>query len=104
MMLDPLTWLLFALLYAPLHYMMPLLMAWLTGAETGSEQRDLLRAVAVDCTLSMVLGFSAALWLVGQAPQSAMAVLLAAVLAPYTHLWLYRRRRGTPWLRDDGGD
>ncbi|MGD2082145.1 MAG: hypothetical protein PVF91_04215 [Chromatiales bacterium] len=101
-MLDPLTWLVFALVYAPLHYMLPLWLAWLTGVETGRERGRLVRAIVLDCTLSLGLAITAALCLVNPAPQSAMAVLLAAVFAPYTHIWLYRRRRGTPWLEDDG--
>jgi hypothetical protein len=101
-MLDPVTWLVFVLVYAPLHYMVPVLMVWLTGTETGGDRRRLLRAVVVDCTLSMALAFAAALWLVERSPLSAMAVLLAAMLSPYTYVWLYRSRRGTPWLEDDG--
>ena len=101
-MLDPVTWLVLVLFYAPLHFMVPVLMAWLTGTETGRDRRHLLRTVVADCTLSMVLAFSAALWLVERSPLSAMAVLMAALFSPYTCIWLYRSRRGTPWLEDDG--
>jgi hypothetical protein len=29
-------------------------------------------------------------------------LLLAAVLAPYTYIWLHRRRRAVAWFDDDG--
>jgi hypothetical protein len=100
-MQDPLTWAIFFAFYAPLHYLGPALVGLLTGTEDVSQRRALLRGIVIDCSLSLLAAFIAALLLVRSNPQLAMLLLLVAVLAPYTYIWLHRRRRAVAWF-DDG--
>jgi hypothetical protein len=101
-MQDPLTWSIFFAFYAPLHFMGPTLVGLLTGAEDRRQRRTLLRGIVIDCSVSLLIAFGAALLLVRSDPQLAMLLVLLAVLAPYSYIWLHRRRRAVPWFEDDG--
>lgn len=94
---DPLTWIVFAVGYAPLHYLGPLMVAWFTGAETPTQRRRLVGGLLADATVSMLAAFALAWWLLEVRPQLAMWVLLLAMFAPYAYLWRYRRRHRIAW-------
>ena len=94
-------WVIAWLFYAPVHYLGPLLVALLSGRETPQARRRLVVAVVVDCSVSMVMAFTVAIWMFSANPQWAMVVLLASLFAPYTHIVFYRRRRGTIWHSAD---
>lgn len=101
MMSDTTTWLILAVFYAPVHFLGPALIGFLTGQETSAERRHLVKSVMLDCTISMLVAFAAAIWLARTHLQLAMLVLFLAMFAPYTHIWLYRRRRHAPWSTGD---
>jgi O-antigen/teichoic acid export membrane protein len=94
---DAVTWAIMVAFYAPFHYLGPLLVAFLTGSEQGAERTRLLRALALECTLSMVLAFVIAVLAAPHGLLAAMLVLGAAMLSPYAYLALRRWRRGIPW-------
>lgn len=100
-MLEPLTWVIFVVGYAPLHFLAPVMLALFTGTETPDQRRRLLKGVVIDCSLSMGVAFLVAIWLAGEHLQAAMLVLLIALCVPYTYLWIHRRRLATRWFPDD---
>jgi len=84
-------WLIVALFYAPLHYLLPLLVVLMTGREEGEARRQRLVATAIDCTLSMIVAFVVVIWLAGERLQTAMFVLLLSMAMPYLRIWLHHR-------------
>lgn len=84
-------WLIVALFYAPLHYLLPLLVVVMTGSEEGEARRRRLIATAIDCTASMVIAFAVVIWLAGDRLQVAMIVLLLSMATPYLRIWLHHR-------------
>jgi hypothetical protein len=87
-----LVWLIIALFYAPLHYLLPLLIVVMTGSEDGPARQQRLVATAIDCTVSMAIAFTVVLALAADRLQLAMFVLLASMAAPYLRIWLHARR------------
>lgn len=85
-------WLIIALFYAPLHYLLPLLVVAMTGTEEGAERKRRLVATAIDCTLSMAIAFAVVLLLAAERLQLAMFVLLVSMATPYLRIWLHSRR------------
>jgi hypothetical protein len=92
LMSDVTVWIIALAFYAPIHYLGPGLVVFLSGSGTTAERSQLLRYIAIDCTLSMFIGFAIAVPLFGHAPRLAAAAFLVAALAPYLHIWLQRRR------------
>lgn len=84
-------WLIIALFYAPLHYLLPVLVVVMTGREEGEARRRRLVATAIDCTLSMVIAFAVVIWLASDRLQVAMFVLLLSMATPYLRIWLHHR-------------
>jgi hypothetical protein len=84
-------WLIIALFYAPLHYLLPMLVVAMTGREEGEARRQRLIATAIDCTLSMIIAFVLVIWLAGDRLQLAMFVLLLSMATPYLRIWLHQR-------------
>lgn len=84
-------WLIIALFYAPLHYLLPMLVVVMTGSEEGEARKRRLVATAIDCTLSMLIAFVLVIWLAGDWLQIAMFVLLLSMAAPYVRIWLHHR-------------
>lgn len=88
---DVLVWIIIAAFYAPLHYLLPLLIVAMTGTEEGDARKRRLIATAIDCTLSMAIAFTVVIWLAGGRLQAAMVVLLLSMATPYLRIWLHRR-------------
>ena len=84
-------WLIIALFYAPLHYLLPMLVVVMTGSEEGEARKRRLMATAIDCTLSMLIAFVVVIWLAGDQLQIAMLVLLLSMATPYLRIWLHHR-------------
>jgi hypothetical protein len=84
-------WLIIALFYAPLHYLLPMLVVVMTGSEEGEARKRRLVATAIDCTLSMLIAFVVVIWLAGDQLQIAMLVLLLSMATPYLRIWLHHR-------------
>ena len=80
------TWLIIALFYAPLHYLVPLLVV-LVRSDDQQRRAALIRTL-VDCTLSMTASFALVFWLVGQERITlAMAALLVSLALPYIRIF-----------------
>jgi threonine/homoserine/homoserine lactone efflux protein len=88
---DITVWIIALGFFAPIHYLGPGLVVLLSGEESTRQRRQLLRTIAIDCTLSMLIAFGLAIALFQRAPRLAALVFLGAALAPYLHLWLKRR-------------
>lgn len=91
-MSDTTVWIIALAFYAPIHFLGPALVGFLTGPETPSQRRQLLVRIFVDCGVSMLAAFAVAAPLFRQAPQYAALVLLAAMFIPYLHVWIRHRR------------
>lgn len=89
---DMTAWFIALAFYAPIHFLGPVLVAFLTGPESAPQRRLLINRVVVDCSVSMVAAFALAIPLFGHRPGYAAAVLLLAMTAPYLHLWMRQRR------------
>jgi len=88
---EPVTWLIIALFYAPLHYLPPALIVFM-GSE-GGERRARLTRTLVDCSVSMVASLGTVIWLVGNGHMApAMGIMLLSMGLPYVRLLLHRRR------------
>jgi hypothetical protein len=89
---DWIVWLIIIGFYAPLHYLMPALVLFITGNESEHVRRVLIRRALIDSTISMVIAFGIVLILVSQNHLfAAMIVLLLSMLYPFLGIW---RRRG----------
>lgn len=88
---DPTTWIIIALFYAPLHYLGPVLLVFVRS--DAVHRRHVLRTALRDCTVTMVISFSLAIWLVNRdSITPAMLILLVSLMLPYAHvLWQQRR-------------
>lgn len=89
---DVTVWIIALLFYAPLHFLGPALVAFLTGRESSRQRKALLTRILVDCTISMAVAFAIAVPLFKAAPQYAAAVFLLAMFVPYVHIWIHRWR------------
>jgi hypothetical protein len=87
---EPIVWLIILLFYAPLHYLLPLLIVFLRHAEDPEARRQHLKATAIDCTFSMVVGFSLVLVLAQDNLFPAMLILLVSLFTPYLRIALAR--------------
>lgn len=91
-MSDTTVWIIALAFYAPIHFLGPALVGFLTGPEAPPQRRQLLVRIAIDCAVSMLVAFAIAVPLFGRAPQYAALVLLAAMFVPYVHVWIRHRR------------
>ncbi|RMG32951.1 MAG: hypothetical protein D6720_12400 [Gammaproteobacteria bacterium] len=82
--MDALTWVIVAAFYAPLHYLVPLLITAFRSSDRERTAR--LRRTAIDCTLSMFVGFVLVIWLAQDRLQLAMSILFVSMLVPYARL------------------
>ncbi len=79
-------WLIIIAFYAPLHYLLPVLVLFITGRESEEVRERLIRRALIDSTLSMVGAFAIVIYLTEQEMMSAaMLILLLSML-----LSLYR--------------
>lgn len=85
-------WLIGLAFYAPIHYLGPLLVIVLTGAEDSVTRIRLIKMVAVECTVSMLFAFALAVWLFNDHPRSAISILVTAMFVPYLHVYRARVR------------
>lgn len=83
--------------YAPLHFLLPVLVLFITGRETEAVRRQMIRRALVDSGLSMVAAFAVVIYLAqrGQIP-AAMFVLLLSMGLPFVRIWRHRREITAP--------
>jgi hypothetical protein len=89
---DLIVWLIIVAFYAPLHYLLPVLVLFITGAEPEPNRKWLMRCALIDSTLSMIVAFAIAIVLVERESMSlAMLTLLLSMLYPFIGIWRHRR-------------
>ncbi|MGB0713595.1 MAG: hypothetical protein ACPGUC_08560 [Gammaproteobacteria bacterium] len=92
-MSDPIIWVIIVAFYAPLHYMLPTLILFITGNEAPELRKAMIRRAFIDATVSMVLAFALAIGLVlGDHFLWGMIVLFISMFAPYVRIILNRRK------------
>ena len=85
-------WIIIAGFYAPLHYLLPVLVLFITGRETEDTRKRLIRNSLIDSTLSMVVAFGVVITLASQGQMSiAMMILLLSMGFPFIRIWRHRR-------------
>ena len=85
-------WIIIIAFYAPLHYLLPVLVLFITGTESDEVRQRLIRRALIDATLSMVVAFVIVIYLVEQGMMSpAMLILLLSMLYPFIGIWRHRR-------------
>ena len=85
-------WLIIIAFYAPLHYLLPAMVLFITGRESEAVRQRLIRRALFDSTLSMVGAFAVAIYLAEHKSMStAMLVLLLSMLYPFVGIWRHRR-------------
>jgi hypothetical protein len=78
--------------YAPLHYLLPVLVLFVTGQESEQTRRRLIRNSLIDSTLSLVIAFAIVITLVALGHLFvAMVILLLSMSAPFFRIWRHRR-------------
>jgi hypothetical protein len=89
---DIIIWIIIAGFYAPLHYLLPVLVLFITGQESDATRRRLIRNSLIDSTISMVLAFTIVITLATQGLMlPAMLVLLISMPAPFVRIWRHRK-------------
>ena len=91
-MSDTIVWIIIIAFYAPLHYMLPVLILFITGEESSAERKQMIQRALVDSTLSMVLAFVCAIVLAQMDLLIwAMLVLLLSMPIPFLRITRYRK-------------
>ncbi len=88
------TWLIIAIFYAPLHYLIPIVIVFFQHVADPTMRKQRMIATAVDCTLSMTAAFILVIWLSNDRLQTAMLILMLSMSIPYIRIWLHRRKAG----------
>lgn len=81
-------WAIIILFYAPLHYLMPMLIVFFRNADDAELLRKRLIATAIDCSISMTFAFGLVIFLAGKDMFISMVVLLFSMFTPYVRLLL----------------
>lgn len=90
---DIIVWTIIAAFYAPLHYLLPVLILFITGSEPETERRQLIRRALIDSTLSMIAAFGVVIALANSGRMMpAMLILLASMAYPLLRIWQRRDR------------
>jgi hydrogenase-4 membrane subunit HyfE len=85
-------WIIIIAFYAPLHYMLPVLILFITGNEPEDRRKALIRGALIDSTVSMVIAFTLAIALVQMDLMIwAMLVLLLSMPLPFVRIFRHRR-------------
>jgi hypothetical protein len=94
---DIIVWAIIIGFYAPLHFLLPVLVLFITGRETEAVRQKMIRRALLDSGLSMVAAFAFVISLVQRGRISAaMFVLLLSMGLPFLRIWRHRREISTP--------
>ncbi len=89
---DITIWIIIIAFYAPLHYMLPVLILFITGNESTMVRKALIRRALIDSTLSMVLAFGLIILLVTRGLIGwAMLVMLLSMPMPFIRIIQHRK-------------
>jgi hypothetical protein len=81
-----------AAFYAPLHFLLPVLVLFITGSESEPVRRRLIRGALVDSAISMAVAFVVVIVLVQLGWMTvAMLILLLSMSVPFVRIWRHRR-------------
>jgi hypothetical protein len=89
---DAVVWIIIIAFYAPLHYLMPILVLFITGNETEEVRWRLIRGALLDSSISMVIAFAVVIalfkagWIF-----PAMLLLLLSMFYPFLRILRHRR-------------
>jgi len=77
-------WIIIIAFYAPLHFLLPILVVFIVGKETEVSNKDTIKKVLLDALGSLVAAFTFAILLVSQdLMQWAMLVLILSMPFPF---------------------
>lgn len=80
---DPIVWLIIVSFYAPLHYLLPILVLFVTGRDDRISRKRRIRQAIIDSTASMIVAFVLVIGLANADHLSlAMLVLFLSMGAP----------------------
>ena len=89
---DAIVWIIIIAFYAPLHYLLPVLILFITGNEPEDQRKRLIKGALFDSTLSMVLAFGIVIALVNTGWISiGMLVLLISMFYPFLRIFRHRK-------------
>lgn len=89
---DPIIWIIIITFYAPLHFMLPVLVLFIVGDESIAVRKQLIRFALIDAALSMVVAFIFAIMLVNYDQAAlAMVTLILFMLVPFMRIIRNRR-------------
>ncbi len=89
---DPVAWIIIIAFYAPLHFLLPVLVLFITGNEADGLRRELIRHALIDASVSMAAAFVLVIYLAQQGDLStAMSILLLSMAFPFIRIWRHRR-------------
>ena len=89
---DTIIWIIIAVFYAPLHFMLPVLFLFIVGDETEEVRKRLVRGVIIDAAVSMLVAFAIAITL-AMYDMLALAIvtLVLFMVTPFIRVIRYRR-------------
>jgi hypothetical protein len=89
---DVIVWIIIIAFYAPLHYLLPVLILFITGNEPEEQRRTLIRGALIDSTLSMIVAFVIIIALVSSGWISvAMLMMLVSMFYPFLRIFRHRK-------------
>lgn len=89
---EVIVWLIIVGFYAPLHFLVPVLVLFITGQENERTRRRLIGNSLIDSSLSMIVAFIIVITLAYKGQMSiAMLTLLLSMGFPFLRIWLHRR-------------
>ena len=89
---DAIIWIIIIGFYAPLHYLLPVLILFITGQEDEVVRKQLIRGAVIDSTVSMTLAFVIVISLANSGYlMPAMGVLLLSMFYPFVRILRHRR-------------
>ena len=89
---DAIVWIIIIAFYAPLHYLLPVLILFITGSEPEEQRRTLIRGALIDSTLSMIVAFVIIIALVSNGWISvAMLIMLVSMFYPFLRIFRHRK-------------
>ncbi len=89
---DVIVWVIIIAFYAPLHYLLPVLILFITGNEPEEQRKNLIRGALLDSTLSMIVAFVIIITLVSNGWISvAMLTMLVSMFYPFLRIFRHRK-------------
>lgn len=89
---DTIVWIIIVAFYAPLHYLLPVLILFITGNEPDEVRNRLIKGALIDSTLSMTVAFGVVIALVYSGRLFvAMLILMLSMLYPFIRIIRHRK-------------